>query len=80
MSFPIANYTESAVAQFSNKTALPHIKNNVKEFLHKMFTEDRIMSRQLKNPWPPRSPDLTPLDFWFWGKLKRIMYSGSKPA
>ena len=19
------------------------------------------------NPWPPSSPDLNPLDFWFWG-------------
>ncbi|KAJ8870126.1 hypothetical protein PR048_029138 [Dryococelus australis] len=25
-------------------------------------------------PWPPRSPDLTPLDFFFWGYVKNIVY------
>lgn len=24
--------------------------------------------------WPPRSPDLTPLDFFFWGHLKNLVY------
>ncbi|XP_014216193.2 uncharacterized protein LOC106644981 [Copidosoma floridanum] len=24
--------------------------------------------------WPPRSPDLTPLDFWLWGVLKERCY------
>ncbi|EZA54266.1 hypothetical protein X777_06188 [Ooceraea biroi] len=25
--------------------------------------------------WPPRSPDLTPLDFYLWGTLKNKVYS-----
>jgi hypothetical protein len=25
--------------------------------------------------WPPRSPDLTPLDFFVWGFIKRIVYA-----
>ena len=25
-------------------------------------------------PWPPRSPDITPLDFSFWGYVKDIVY------
>ena len=25
--------------------------------------------------WAPRSPDLTPMDFYFWGHLKQIVYS-----
>lgn len=25
--------------------------------------------------WPPRSPDLTPLDFYVWGFLKSEVYS-----
>ena len=25
--------------------------------------------------WPPRSPDLTPLDFFIWGYLKSIVYA-----
>jgi hypothetical protein len=24
--------------------------------------------------WPPRSPDLTPLDFFLWGYAKNIVY------
>ena len=28
-------------------------------------------------PWPARSPDLTPLDFWLWGYLKGIVYAQS---
>lgn len=26
-------------------------------------------------PWPPRSPDLTPLDFYFWGRMKELVYA-----
>ena len=25
-------------------------------------------------PWPPRSPDLTPLDFFLWGPMKSPVY------
>ena len=25
--------------------------------------------------WPPRSPDLNPLDFYFWGHLKSVVYA-----
>ena len=32
---------------------------------------DRVISRGL---WPPRSPDLTPLDFYLWGRLKGVVY------
>ena len=36
---------------------------------------DRVISRGL---WPPRSPDLTPPDFYLWGKLKGSVY-GDNP-
>jgi hypothetical protein len=36
---------------------------------------DRLMS---KNLWPPRSPDLTPPDFFLWGLLTSRVYS-NKP-
>ncbi|GFX19572.1 hypothetical protein TNCV_2074801 [Trichonephila clavipes] len=38
--------------------------NPVKAFLIQTFGEDRIVSRRCRYPWPPRSPDLTPADFW----------------
>jgi hypothetical protein len=25
-------------------------------------------------PWPPRSPDITPLDFFVWGYVKRNVF------
>lgn len=31
----------------------------------------------LKNIWPPRSPDLTPLDFYLWGAMKNTVYSNN---
>jgi hypothetical protein len=34
------------------------------------FYDDRIISRNLHLAWPPRSPDLTPLDFSIFGYLK----------
>ncbi|KAJ4441239.1 hypothetical protein ANN_11090 [Periplaneta americana] len=30
-------------------------------------------------PWPPRSPDLNPLDFYLWDHLKSLVYSSPVP-
>ena len=38
------------------------------------FLEDSIIS---KNLWPPRSPDLTPADFFLWGLLKGKVYKNT---
>ena len=35
------------------------------------FFADRIIS---KNMWPPRSPDLTSLDYFLWGQQKGVVY------
>lgn len=29
--------------------------------------------------WPPRSPDLTPLDYFLWGHLKNVVYKTRPP-
>ncbi|GFV54464.1 DUF4817 domain-containing protein [Trichonephila clavipes] len=55
--------------QISNVTimqdgATSHTANPVKTFLIQTFGEDRIVSRRCRYPWSPRSPDLTPADFW----------------
>ncbi|GFU68201.1 uncharacterized protein TNCV_39111 [Trichonephila clavipes] len=34
----------------------------------------RAMFNSTRYPWPPRSPDLTPADFWLWGYLKSRVY------
>ncbi|GFV31725.1 uncharacterized protein TNCV_2438171 [Trichonephila clavipes] len=65
--------------QISNVTfmqdgATSHTAKPVKTFLIQTFGEDRIVSRRCRYPWPLRSPDLTPADFWLWGYLKSHVY------
>ena len=35
--------------------------------------EDRIFSRKVDVVWPPRSCDLTPLDYYLWGADKDVL-------
>ena len=60
---------------FQHDGAPPHIHQSVKELLENTFTSARIVSRHFPFSWPPRSPDLTPMDFFFWGYLKNKVYS-----
>ncbi|GFV75722.1 uncharacterized protein TNCV_1756501 [Trichonephila clavipes] len=53
--------------------APPHIARSVKRLLDQHF-DYRIISRYYPFPWPARSPDLTAMDFWFWGYLKSTVY------
>ncbi len=48
----------------------PHASTNTMNFLHKIFNE-RLISTNL---WPPRSSDLSPLDFFLWGYSKNCVY------
>ena len=36
---------------------------------------DRIISRRADDVWPPRSCDLTPLDYHLWGSVKDKCYA-----
>ena len=53
--------------------APPHYAKCVREMLHSRFGE-RWIGRGGPVEWPPRSPDLSPLDFFLWGYLKRRVY------
>ncbi|KAG5317980.1 TC3A transposase, partial [Pseudoatta argentina] len=35
---------------------------------------DRLISLRGDLPWPARSPDLSPCDFFLWGYLKSLVY------
>ena len=61
---------------FQQDGAPSHYFHEVTEWLNNTF-EDRWMGRGGPIPWPARSPDLTPLDFWLWGYLKGIVYAQS---
>jgi inhibitor of nuclear factor kappa-B kinase subunit alpha len=51
---------------FMHDGARPHTTDDNLNFLHSKFRE-RIISRRSEIVWPAASPDLNPLDFWFWG-------------
>lgn len=55
---------------FQQDGATAHTANTTLEFLRE-FYDDRVISRGL---WPPRSPDLTPLDYYLFGALKNSIY------
>jgi hypothetical protein len=43
-----------------------HCTDSVLQWLGTVF-QTRVISRRSAIPWPPESPDLNPLDYWFWG-------------
>ena len=54
--------------------APPHFNRLVRQHLTNVFGP-RWIGRGGPVLWPPRSPDLNPLDFYFWGHLKELVYS-----
>jgi hypothetical protein len=53
--------------------APPHFHKEVTDFLNSKFPE-KCIGRGWPITWQPRSPDLTPLDFFFWGFIKDAVY------
>jgi hypothetical protein len=58
---------------FQHYGAPPQIHNEVTTFLNRQFPE-RWIGRGGSTFWPPRSPDLTPLEFFLWGFVKDEVY------
>ena len=63
---------------FMQDGAPPHYAKNVRDWLNKKF-KNRWIGRGSDEDsrvlaWPPRSPDLTPCDFFMWGYVKSIVY------
>ncbi|GFX51005.1 uncharacterized protein TNCV_2733561 [Trichonephila clavipes] len=59
---------------FMQDGAPPHIARRVKDLLRRSFGDDRVHSRHFHYALPPRSPDLSPCDYWLWGYLKSQVY------
>jgi len=53
--------------------APPHWGLNVRAALDAEFP-GRWIGRGGPTTWPPRSPDVTPLDFFFWGYIKSQVF------
>jgi hypothetical protein len=58
---------------FQQDGAAPHYATAVRNYLDATFP-GRWIGRRGPIEWPARSPDLSPLDFYFWGKLKSRIY------
>jgi hypothetical protein len=61
---------EITYSWFQQDGANAHTANNSMKLLNEIFGE-RVISRNL---WLPRSPDLTPPDFYLWGAAKSAVY------
>ena len=58
---------------FQHDGAPPHFTRRVREHLNRTYP-NRWIGRGSTINWPPRSPDLTPLDFCLWGWMKSEVY------
>ncbi|KYN09502.1 hypothetical protein ALC57_18370 [Trachymyrmex cornetzi] len=58
---------------FQQDGAGPHNARIVTDYLNEQFS-GRWMGRYSLIPWPARSPDLNPLDFFLWGYCKEVIY------
>ena len=50
-----------------------HTAVNISEWMTEFF-QHKIIALHHPQEWPPRSPDLTPCDFFLWGYLKSKVY------
>jgi hypothetical protein len=53
---------------FQQDGAPPHWGLTVRVSLNEIFS--KRIGQDGPIPWPPHSPDITPLDFFFWGYIK----------
>ncbi|KAJ4439683.1 hypothetical protein ANN_07811 [Periplaneta americana] len=63
---------------FLHDGAPAHFSRTARHYLDRRFP-DRWIGRGGPIAWPPRSPNLNPLDFYLWGHLKSLVYSSPVP-
>src|SRR5215510_5856176 len=66
-------YTRQYISMWAPVVAR-QISKRFSSFLDQTFP-GRWVGRGGPTPWPPRSPDLTPLDIFAWGFIKDVVYS-----
>ncbi|KAI6212569.1 hypothetical protein M3Y94_00041400 [Aphelenchoides besseyi] len=68
---------------FQQDGAPPHIGNNVLAVLDRHFSNRWIARGTHAHPaptaWPPRSPDLTWMDYSIWGYAKSLIFNRPQP-
>lgn len=76
--WPQLNGMDSDDMWFQQDGATSHTAHVTIDLLKSKFDE-RVISRNGPVEWPPRSCDLTPLDYFLWGYVKSLVYS-NKPT
>lgn len=56
-----------------------HFRITVRQYLNHQYP-NRWIGRGGPIPWPARSPDLTPMDFFVWGRMKTLVYYDNRPV
>ena len=56
---------------FQHDGAPPHYTRRMIKYLNESFP-NRWLGRGGPVAWPPRSPNLTPLDYYIWGNMKTV--------
>jgi len=69
----MASYENVDDIWFQQDGASPHTAKETRLLLQECFG-DKIISKDFEREWPPRSPDLTPCDFYLWGAVKDLVY------
>ncbi|GAA51163.1 transposable element Tc3 transposase [Clonorchis sinensis] len=72
---PQLNQHKKSSTVFQQDGAPPHYSNQVRTYLREQFSDERVIARGFPNFWP----DLTPLDYWFWGMIKARVCHENKP-
>jgi len=58
---------------FQHDGAPPRYTRHLRNYLDESFP-NRWLGRGGPVAWPPRSPDITPLDYYLWGHMKMLVY------
>jgi hypothetical protein len=58
---------------FQHDGAFSHYTPHVRKYLNESFP-NRWFGRGELVAWPPRSPDLAPLDYYLWVHMKTLVY------
>ena len=58
---------------FQHDGTPPHYTRHVRDYLNESIP-NRWLGRGGHVAWAPRSPDLTPLDYYLWGHMKTLVY------
>ena len=72
--YPTLSKTEKKTMVFMHDGAPPHWGLCVRTWLDQHFPQRWMGRGSPTKPWPPRSPDLTPCDFFLWGFIKSKVY------